>query len=409
MVMNMKNKVPLNILPSISNINEASYVNKHPLYNVSSKLSLYIHFPFCMNFCLFCPIQTVRYDSSLVEAYIKSLKKEIVSCFKIIGHHRVDSIHFGGGTPSLMTEKEIEEILNIIRDYADIENAEILLEAHPKFISNAMIDYLSSLRNCTINFGVQSLNDGILSSMKRQCTGIEILRKIDFAKKRVGTIGIDYISGWTQSNQKTITEDIKNIESMEPDHISQYPLYLNSCLGNVYLHNDREKFKIRTAQLSQYCENEFLSLGYCRYAIFYYQKKGFSHKYGRNQLDGGRWIGFGASAYSYIGDAVYVNSNIPEYIKGNFISSRYTLNYTDRLIWNLLYNFRKINLNKKNFIIQYGKFIECSMDEIIKIFLAKQYISSEKDISLTWNGIVNIMDVEKIINDIFELKEYKPL
>ena len=401
----MKNKVPLNILPSILNIKKASYINKHPLYDISSKLSLYIHFPFCMNSCLFCPIQTVRYDPSLVEIYIKSLKKEIAGCFKMIGRHRVDNIHFGGGTPSLIKEKEIEGILNIIRDYADIENAEILLEAHPKFISNSMIDYLSGLRNCTINFGIQSLNDEILSSMKRQCSGIEILRKIDFAKKRVGTIGIDYISGWPTSNYKIITEDIKYIESMEPDHISQYPLYLTSCLENLYLHNNGEKFKIKTAQLSQYCENRFSSLGYHRYAIFYYQKKGFSHKYGRNQLDGGKWIGFGASAYSYIGDAVYVNSNIPEYIKGNFISNQYNFDHTGRLIWNIIYDFRKTDLNKNNFIRKYGKLIEHPMDEIIKIFLEKQYIASEKDISLTWNGIVNIMDVEEIINNIFEPKE----
>lgn len=78
----MKNKVPLNILPSILNIKKASYINKHPLYDISSKLSLYIHFPFCMNSCLFCPIQTVRYDPSLVEIYIKSLKKEIAGCLK---------------------------------------------------------------------------------------------------------------------------------------------------------------------------------------------------------------------------------------------------------------------------------------------------------------------------------------
>ena len=157
----MKNKVPLNILPFISDIKEESYINKHPLCDISSKLSVYIHFPFCMNSCLFCPIQTVRYDSLLVEVYIKSLKKEIESCFKMIGRHKVDNIHFGGGTPSLMREKEIEDILNIIGDYADIENAEILLEAHPKFISDSTIDYLSvrhgKRRGNTLSFIVCSV------------------------------------------------------------------------------------------------------------------------------------------------------------------------------------------------------------------------------------------------------------
>lgn len=396
----MKNKVPLNILPFISNIKEVPYINKHPLCDISSKLSVYIHFPFCVNSCLFCPIQTVRYDSSLVEVYIKSLKKEIESCFKMIGRHKVDNIHFGGGTPSLMREEEIEDILNIIGNYADIENAEILLEAHPKFISDSMIDYLSKLRNCTINFGVQSLDDKILSFMKRGCCGIEILRKIDFAKKRVDTIGIDYISGWPMSNYKMVAEDIKSIESMEPDHISQYPLHLTPRLKHLYLRHDREKVKTKTVQLSQYCESAFSNLGYCRYGIFYYQKHGFSHRYGRNQLDGGKWIGFGASAYSYIGDAVYVNSNIPEYVKGDFVSRQYALNDTDRLIWELLYHFRKINLNKKSFILKYGDLIEHPMDKMIKIFLKKQYIFSKKDISLTWNGIVNMRDVEKIINNI---------
>ena len=102
---------------------------------------------------------------------------------------------------------------------------------------------------------------------------------------------------------------------------------------------------------------------------------------------------------------VYVNSNIPEYIKGNFISNQYNLDHTGRLIWNIIYDFRKTDLNKNNFIRKYGKLIEHPMDEIIKIFLEKQYIASEKDISLTWNGIVNIMDVEETINNIFEPKE----
>ena len=97
---------------------------------------------------------------------------------------------------------------------------------------------------------------------------------------------------------------------------------------------------------------------------------------------------------------MYVNSNIPEYVKGDFVSRQYALNDTDRLIWELLYHFRKINLNKKSFILKYGDLIEHPMDKMIKIFLKKQYVFSKKDISLTWNGIVNIRNVEKIINNI---------
>lgn len=394
-------KVPLGVIPSIKNENimvsrELSLSKVSP----DSCLSLYIHFPFCVEKCVFCPIKTMIYNSRIVEKYLVSLKNEIVSTLKQIGYLRVDNIHFGGGTPSLLKVNELDEILNIIKRYANIDDAEIIFEAHPAFITDEMLSYLSQIGKCTINFGVQSFDNKILTSTKRCCKNNDMIRTIYLAKEKNNiVVGIDYICGWPNSDYNMIEEDIRFLELIKPEHISQYPLQTNGLNTLCVQNQDAVNIKI---ELNKYCESMISGLGYQRYSISHYQRKGsFSHRYGRNQLCGGEWLGFGANACSYIGDSVYVNSNILEYVNGNSLYEKAILNEKEKLIWELIFLFRNNPLSRNDIVEKYGLKINRYLDEIIKIFDDNRYIISKQNLSLSWLGIISMDCVENIINTVF--------
>lgn len=376
----MKGIIPLNIIPPIQTEKSIEYPDVHPLYDAfNSDLSLYIHFPFCMDKCLFCPIKTYKYDASTVEAYLIALKREITYCLKKIGYRKVDNIHFGGGTPSLMKVSELESILEVIRKDADIETAEILVEAHPGFVTDELIVYLSRLKNCTINFGVQSFDKAILRSMKRYCNNIELVRNINKVKQMGIALGIDYICGWPNSCSQTIDNDMRYIAEIRPNHISQYPLRLSphlkhSCFGD----NGADCFK-QKAELNRYCEQILLSYGYERYSAFHYQRgKTFTHRYGRNQINCGKWIGFGANAYTYLGNIAYINSDIPEYANNNFIFEKDVLNHCEQFAWEFLFLIRARPLYRQDIIERYGTIISKRMETILRTFFEKNILSQSK-------------------------------
>ena len=234
----MKSKIPLNIVPTISVIKNTSDSKECSPYDfIADNLSLYIHFPFCVAKCPFCPIKTYKYHNEMVNAYMASLLKEISSCLNVIGCHKINCVHFGGGTPSLMKNYQIESVLDVISNYANIDDAEVLIEAHPEFITEDTIDYLSGLKNCTINFGVQSFDNEILYLMKRQCNILDIVQKVNLAKERGVSVGIDYICDWPNSDQQRFDNDMKYIEELQPEHISQYPLCWTADLDRFWSPN----------------------------------------------------------------------------------------------------------------------------------------------------------------------------
>lgn len=376
-------------------------------YLFNTNISLYIHFPFCVKKCTFCPIKTEKYGLCFVSDYIETLKNEIVVHMKELdgSKMKVESIHFGGGTPSLMEASQLDGILNTISQFINIESSEIIFEMHPKLIKHELLQYLSELQNCTANLGVQSFNDSVLLSTNRHYNHLDILHIVELIKKKVGTIGIDYICDWQTADLKTLETDLKYIELIHPDHISQYPLYTKPHRPDkkhVDFRDRATKDISKKEALNHMCERYLNHMGYNRYSIFHYEnKKSVSHIYGRRQLTGGKWIGFGADAYTYLGDLMWLNSNIDDYRKGNFIYKQCRLDYRDRFLWEFLFLIRTIPLSKETVIKKYEKTILKSLDLVIQKLQERHYIDSANDISLTWNGVIHLDDVERLITNVF--------
>ncbi len=138
-----------------------------------SSIALYIHIPFCSRRCSYCNYYSVSQDS-VPDAYISLLKCELATYKKILGQKPVSiqSIYFGGGSPSLLTERQIEAVLGFINNSFEVQpQAEVSLEFHPEIIRKAGVnDYLKTVSVLGINrvsIGIQSLDDNVLQAINR--------------------------------------------------------------------------------------------------------------------------------------------------------------------------------------------------------------------------------------------------
>ena len=407
----MKDYVPMSVIPSIFADKWASLLNGDKMTKIyDNNLSVYIHYPFCRQKCAFCQIATIQYNSEMGSSYVSLLTREIIQRKEILSSHSIDCIHFGGGTPSLMDAQDVEDILKTINKYTNIKESEIVFEAHPFYMSDNFLSCLSNFDNCTINFGVQSFDDAVLTSVNRNYKTSEILKRIEWAKSKVRAIGIDIICDLPNSTQDTLKNDIKHISMLQSDHISLYPLiiqntpmtknekYLKNC-KNIILNID-EKIDINTS-----CAQMLSDLGYNRYSIYHYEKEGIlTHIYGRNQINNGKWIGFGSKAYTYLGDITYINTSIEDYMKGFYIHKKVEMNFTDRLIWELSFLIRRYPLNQDEIYIKYGIILKPYIEKIIAELVKKDFMTSKNNLELTWKGVMNITLIEQIIKEVMSSK-----
>ncbi|RLC00197.1 MAG: coproporphyrinogen III oxidase family protein, partial [Deltaproteobacteria bacterium] len=190
---------------------------------MSDQAAIYVHIPFCVKKCIYCDFYS-KTNLSLISDYVKSLQKEIER--RAGPKEKISSIYFGGGTPSLLTIKDIDLTLQTISDrFLISRNVEVSLEVNPGTID---LNYLRELKKTGINrlsIGVQSFNDDKLKFLGRIHTAEQAVRAIDDAEKAgFNTVSIDLIYGLAFETQNVWLKDLKKGVSMTPVHLSCYML-----------------------------------------------------------------------------------------------------------------------------------------------------------------------------------------
>ncbi|MBW2654140.1 MAG: radical SAM family heme chaperone HemW, partial [Deltaproteobacteria bacterium] len=185
--------------------------------------SIYIHVPFCVKKCNYCDFYSETH-LALIPDYITSLLKEIK--IRSGSKDKIDTIYFGGGTPSLLPIKDIENILQIIEDrFLVSRDVEITLEVNPGTID---LNYLRELKKSGINrlsIGIQSFNDDKLKFLGRIHTAEQAITAIEDADKAgFDNVSIDLIYGVPAETKTKWQEDLKQAIKMVPSHLSCYML-----------------------------------------------------------------------------------------------------------------------------------------------------------------------------------------
>lgn len=384
---------------------------------LTKKISVYVHIPYCERKCGFCSIETcMKFSDQDINDYVDAMVKEILYYQDHLRANKVECIHFGGGTPSLLNEKQLSDIFNALsKCIKDFDNVEIVFESNPLSLSDDKIDYLAQHPNMLINLGIQTFDDKLLKLTNRGSSYKLIYNRLNRIKsKKLRSIGIDLICNLPFSDEKTTLKDIDEAVSLGINHMALYPLRLEQ--DSIFFSN-YEKYmqgmKDDELQLSTFTNAKayLRSKGYDHYSIYHFDNQmENSYLYGRNQMYGGEWIGLGAGAYSSYNGCTFTNSsNISEYIRlcnqeKSCIAYKQMQNPLRTLVWEFLFSLRITKIKEMYYKEKYGEVIYNEyILKLINHLKAKGYLESTHDFfSLTQVGVINLGAVEKEILGSYE-------
>ena len=287
------------------------------------KLGIYIHIPFCKQKCFYCDFVSYANQDKYFQKYVQALNKEINN-FIDNNEFEVQTIYIGGGTPSLIDAKYIEEILHIFEKRNLLKEVkEVTIEVNPGTVTE---DKLRTYKNLGVNrlsIGLQSTEDKILKQIGRIHCYDDFLNTYKIARE-VGfkNINVDLMIGLP--NQKII--DVKNslekiikLEPEPPNHISVYSLIVeeNTPIEKMLESGELELPDEELERNMYWYVKNFLELnGYKHYEISNFAKLGNESKHNLDCWNQKEYVGFGVAAHSYIDDVRYGNiGNVEEYIK----------------------------------------------------------------------------------------------
>lgn len=263
----------------------------------------YIHIPFCKSKCNYCSF-TSFVDLVNVDKYLCCLKKEIKFYYK---NEKLNTLYFGGGTPSLLNINQINELLNVF----DFENnAEITIELNPNDVNEKYLENLLFIGINRLSFGVQTFDDDILKIIGRRHNSNEAINIVNLAKNAgFDNVSIDLIYGLPSQTIDSFKKDLEMAVSLPITHLSFYGLKIEE--GCKFYNNMPENIPDLDIQADMYeflCE--FLEKnGYEHYEISNFSKKGYNSKHNLNYWNNNSYYGFGVSAHGYDGNIRYSNKN----------------------------------------------------------------------------------------------------
>ena len=281
---------------------------------------IYIHIPFCKQRCLYCAFYSSTLHSKQQE-YCDALCREIIMRRNyIIGI--IDTVYFGGGTPSTLTREQLQKILGTIKEHYRLSpSAEITIEANPDDLTP---EYLATLRSLSFNrlsMGIQSFDDAQLKAIGRRHTAERARQAVKDARTAgFENISIDLMFALPSSTSAQWQESIQQAISLRPTHISAYnltyeeetPLYRALQQGKIEAVDEEEnleQFEILIEQLA--------AAGYRHYEISNFALPGYESRHNSSYWHDIPYLGCGASAHSYNGESRSWNiSDIKTYIEG---------------------------------------------------------------------------------------------
>jgi oxygen-independent coproporphyrinogen-3 oxidase len=265
---------------------------------------LYVHIPFCSSRCSYCDFATGLYQSELADRYVRAVIQEIEAT-RYAGH-AVDTIYFGGGTPSLLVSRQLERILNTLHDHFEIaKNAEITLEINP---GSATLEKLREFRHLGINrasFGAQTFDDAELAKLGRSHTAADALRTFDDLRTcGFSNVSFDLIAGLPGQTLDRWQRNIEQALALSPEHLSFYLLEVHS--GTPLAEHIRRGLQPvpdddLAGVMYEWMLERATKAGYEHYEISNLCRTGFHSQHNIKYWTAAPYYGFGCSAHSYDG------------------------------------------------------------------------------------------------------------
>ena len=268
-------------------------------------LGIYIHVPFCRSKCQYCDFYSLTTkDDKLMDSYIDAMTAHIKEAGALAPSYKVDTIYFGGGTPSFFGADGMAVLLSAIRRNFDVvSDAEITFEANPDSISAKLLRRLRAEGFNRVSLGIQCDDDAILQKIGRPhnyaqaVTAVERIRKAGFRN-----LSLDLMYGLPGQTLEGWEKTLRNVLTLNPEHISCYGLKVEERTP-LYQYKDLCHLPDDDTQADMYLSavDILRSRGYRQYEISNFAKKGLVSQHNLKYWMGGEYLGFGPDASSDFG------------------------------------------------------------------------------------------------------------
>lgn len=263
---------------------------------------IYVHIPFCVRKCFYCAFNSATADENFRAAYVDALVTEI----NLRGDgSTVETIYFGGGTPTTLTLEQLEKILSAVKkNFRVDDSAEVTIEANPGTVDENFLRGLKSLGFNRLSLGVQTFDDALLKIIGRIHTAREAVETIESAKKFFGNVSVDLMYGLPTQILDDVARDIARIKNFDVQHVSVYGLEIETgtkffalnAAGRLPLPDDDT-----CADMYDLITTALPALGFNRYEVSNFARENFFSRHNVGYWTGKKFFGFGAGAHGFDG------------------------------------------------------------------------------------------------------------
>jgi oxygen-independent coproporphyrinogen-3 oxidase len=264
---------------------------------------IYLHIPFCRQACHYCDFHFST-NTEIKGELIRAMAEEISLRRNYLGGDIINTIYFGGGTPSLLDAEELSLILESIRKNNPVStDAEITLETNPDDLTEKKLNEFKAMQINRLSIGIQSFDDHILRYLNRIHSSRTAIHAVESARMAgFENISIDLIYAIPGMDKGAWKKNIQQALQLQPQHISAYTLTIEekTAFGKwqakgklipVDESSTAEQLEILMAQLS--------AAGYRQYEISNFARPGFESRHNSNYWNGEKYLGIGPGAHSY--------------------------------------------------------------------------------------------------------------
>ena len=268
---------------------------------------IYIHIPFCRSRCSYCDFATGMYSAVAAERYVRALVSEIESWDVVDPPESVDTIYFGGGTPSLLSPHQLETLLNAVyKRFAVAPNAEVTTEINPGSITKETLAAFRSLGVNRASFGAQTFDDNELARLGR-CHSAEDTRRTFHHLRDAGfrNVSFDLIAGLPGQTMPGWRRNLDEAFALGPEHLSFYLLEVHQgtpLANHIKIGLQPRPDEDLAADMYEVMLDRAVAEGYEHYEISNLCLPGLQSRHNTKYWTGAPYYGFGCSAHSYDGE-----------------------------------------------------------------------------------------------------------
>ena len=275
---------------------------------MTKRIGIYIHIPFCMSKCAYCDFYSLAGCENLMPRYQQALIRQIQETAPVLAPYYVDTVYFGGGTPSYYGMKRIVRLFNALKEHCKVLlDAEVTVELNPDSITLKGLRLLRKEGVNRLSIGAQTADDGLLESLGRRHRFAQVEKAMEMARKAgFSNVSLDLVYGLPSQSKTDWTDTLNRILPLRPDHISCYGLRIEEGTP-LFLYKDSPDIPTEDDQADMYLYtvDAVRDFGYRQYEISNFSLPGKESRHNLKYWNREEYVGFGPSAHSYMGDTRY--------------------------------------------------------------------------------------------------------